>query len=302
MKLKLFLMAAFCALFALPSSAQEVVTTQTILDLLNQGLDSDLIIEYVETASDRQIQVGAQEMIALKEAGANNELIKYLRQITKTDFGFEGVYWVNNGTDKPTKLFRTNFQSEKSGFKGGALGAAVGIAGTWAGISHGSGTAIGASQAAGVLIGTSSKDVEKLVIPGKNAKIVLTGETASNPVFRFYFPKAEGHSFDQDVDGWYYAIMTQIDSPNMFQCIKMKEKKDKRTFPDGTSFSVAGFEGKGNGAKNIVDFEIQANSNNVFEVSFPNGLEPGEYVFFYKDALNNEYFKAHPFGFDFSVQ
>ena len=81
----------------------------------------------------------------------------------------------------------------------------------------------------------------------------------------------------------------------------MKQKKSKRTFPDGISYSVGGFSAK-KSTRDIIEFEIESISNNVFEVRFKEPLEPGEYCFFYKHGAQNRIFAEHMFGFDFSVQ
>lgn len=300
MKLKSFLAAVICAMCALPSMAQDEVTLQTVYDLLGAGLDTETIIAVIDTASDRQLEVTTNDVMDLAKAGADSQLIAYLRKISQTDNGKDGIYWVNNGSDKPTPLFRCAFGKEKSGFKGGLLGTVGGAAGAILGGSKG---AIVGSVAGGLVVASTAADFEKLVISGGTAKVVLSGENASNPVFRFYFPKKEsGSSFDQN--DLYMQFMTSVQSPNEFQCIKMKvdKKKTKRSFPDGAKYSVAGFSSSKTGSQDIVDFEIKANDNHTFEVTFPNGLEAGEYVFFYKDGMNNEFFQKSPFGFDFSVQ
>ena len=110
-------------------------------------------------------------------------------------------------------------------------------------------------------------------------------------------------AFKGKSDSWYYQWMNSIQSPNEFECIKLdvKEKKKKRTLPSGMSFSVAGFGANSSGKKNVVDFEIKSINNTTFEVTFPNGLEPGEYCFFYKN-YQNEWFAQNICCFDFSVK
>lgn len=94
--------------------------------------------------------------------------------------------------------------------------------------------------------------------------------------------------------------MNDIQSPNEFQCIKMKQKKTKRTLPAGLKFTIGGFTSN-TANKDIIDFQIDEINNNTFEVSFPDGIEKGEYCFFYKN-MNNQWFSEHICAFDFSVQ
>ena len=113
----------------------------------------------------------------------------------------------------------------------------------------------------------------------------------------------------QAADNWYQIVMSNIQNPNEFQCIKMQVKEPKkngkggrRLFPEKMSYSVLGFEGTNASNRNIIDFEINEINNNTFEVTFPKELEPGEYCFFYKGGLGSDSFKEHPFGFDFTVK
>ncbi len=130
-----------------------------------------------------------------------------------------------------------------------------------------------------VLMASSGKEIQKLMIPGSTSKV----KTGTQPVFRFFFNKTENKSFNQDAGNWYEMVMNGIQSPSEFQLIKMQVKESKkggrRLFPSSMSYTVAGFE-----------------------VTFAQPLEPGEYCFFYKSGLSNKYFQAQPFGFDFMVE
>lgn len=293
-KLLMAICLVMCVSFS--SKAQnEVVTNEMIISLLKEGFGADEIIGLIEMGSERQIVFDLNAMRQLKEAGADSQLIKYIQKIAKVDHGYEGVYWWNpSDGGKPHKLHRTTFEFEQSGMNGGWLGVASVVAGV-AGYGHTAGNL----ATVGVL--SSSASIKKVAMPGEHARIVMTGAAASNPVFRFYFQKTADDSFEKTGDAWWFHMMNEIESPNEFQCIRMKSKKNKRTFPDGLSYSVMGFfANKTN--KDIVEFEIKDISNNIFEVTFPNGLEPGEYCFFYKNGQNSKWFQEHMFGFDFSVQ
>ncbi len=284
----------------------ETVTNQTILDLLQEGFTSEEIIGAIENSSTRTITFDISFMRALKQAGASPELTTFLQKIAKKDMGYEGVYvWNPKDGGKPIKMYRSNFEKEGKGFNLGKLGATA-LTAYAAGSILGSHVPSG-GEAAAVAAGTgllmsSGKDVEKLVLPGAKAKVT----TGTQPVFRFYFNNDESMAFSQEAGNWYEMVMNNIQSPNEFQLIKMeiKEKKkgSKRTFPDKMSYTVMGFEGVNSGKREVVDFEIKTINNTTFEVSFNQPLAPGEYCFFYKSGLNNQYFQVAPFGFDFSVE
>ncbi len=294
-----------CSLVSANAQNDEV-NNQTVLDLLKEGFTSEEIIGAIENSTTRVITFDINFMRQLKAAGADSSLTSYLQKIAKVDNGYEGVIlWnpVNGG--KPVKVYRTNFEKEEKGFKLGTLAA---IAGATYGVGTVvSGRKVSGAEAAGVTAGltvmaSSGKDIQKLMIPGSKAKIVASRQ----PVFRFFFKKAEKESFNPDHANWYEMCMNDIQSPNEFQLIKMTVKENKkggrRIFPTSMSYTVAGFSGSNASNREMVNFEINTINNNTFEVTFNEPLEPGEYCFFYKSGLSNKYFQAQPFGFDFSVE
>lgn len=300
MKKFILLFCLTLATFTTVKAQNETVTNQTILELLKDGFSTEDIIGLIENSSTRTITFGVQYMRELKEAGAESNLIQYLQKISKADYGMEGVLWWNTDS-KPKKIYRSQFEKESKSFNLGTLAAAA-VVGTVAGSalagkapSAGTGAALGAGT---VLLASTGKDIQKLVIMGLTSKNVVT---TTRPIFRFYLPKHDRDSFSKEADNWYYSIMNEVQSPNEFQLVKMKQKKNRRTFVDGASYSIAGFEGSNAKNRVVVDFEINEINNNTFEIVFNQDLEPGEYVFFWKNGLSSELFKQHVFGFDFSV-
>lgn len=301
MKKLIFIFCLTFAMFTNVEAQNETVTNQTILELLKEGFSSEDIIGLIENSSTRTITFGIQYMRELKDAGADSNLIQYLQKTSKADYGMEGVIWWNTSDSKPKKIYRSQFEKEQSGFNLGTIAAAA-VVGTVAGSalagkapSSATGAALGAGT---VLMASTGKDIQKLVIMGQTSKNVVSNP---RPIFRFYLPKNSKDSFSKEADNWYYSIMTEVQSPNEFQLVKMKQKKNRRTFVDGASYSVAGFSGSNAKSRVVVDFEINEINNNTFEVTFNQDLEPGEYVFFWKNGLSSELFKQHVFGFDFCV-
>lgn len=300
-------MAALLMTASLSVSAQnDAVTNQTVLDLLKDGFSSEEIIGAIENSTTRTITFDINFMRQLKSAGAKQDLTTYLQKIAKTDNGYEGVVlWNPTGGGKPVKVYRTNFEKEQKGFNLGTLAVAAGAAyGIGSAVSgrHVSGGEAAAVSGGLVLMASSGKEIQKLMIPGSTSKV----KTGRQPVFRFFFNKTDNKSFNQDAGNWYEMVMNGIQSPNEFQLIKMQVKESKkggrRLFPSSMSYTVAGFEGTNASTREMVNFDINAINNNTFEVSFAQPLEPGEYCFFYKSGLSNKYFQAQPFGFDFTVE
>lgn len=299
-KLFLMLVCALALSTQVANAQEEVVTNALIIQLLDEGFSSDEIIGFIENASTREVKSDLQSMRELKQHNASAELIKYIQKIAKADFGYDGVYWWNTSDgSKPVKLLRSNFSVEQK--KAGIGGFASAVAGGLIGDALGGGQSIVRGVAIGAALGGGKIKSESLALSGTHAAVVLSGDQASNPTFRFYFPKTEMDAFKGQADSWYYQWMNSIQSPNEFECVKLKEKKNKRTLPSGMDFSIAGFGSSTEGKKNVVDFEIKSINNTTFEVTFPNGLEPGEYCFFYKN-YQNEWFAQNICCFDFSVQ
>ena len=301
MKKHLLIISLALMTFTSASAQNDEVTNETIIELLKEGFSTEEIIGAIETSSTRTITYNIEAMRQLKAAGADASLITYIQKIAKTDYGYEGVLWWNTDNGKPTKIYRSQFEKEQKGFNLGTLAAAAlvgAVVGTSISGNEPSAGVAAATGAGAVLLASSGKDVEKLCIMGVNSKNVVN---TKQPVFRFYLPKKDPASFEKEADNWYYNIMNSIQSPNEFQVVKMKQKKNRRIFTEGASYSVAGFSGTNAKGRVVVDFEINEINNNTFEISFREPLEPGEYVFFWKNGLSNETFKQHVFGFDFSI-
>lgn len=299
-KIFLMLVCALALSVQVVNAQEEVVTNALIIQLLDEGFSDEEIIGFIESSSTREVKSDLQSMRELKQHNASPELIKYIQKLAKSDFGYDGVYWWNTSDgEKPVKLFRSSFSVEQK--KAGIGGFASAVAGGLIGDVLGGGSSVVKGVAIGAALGGGNIKSESLALLGTHAAVVLSGAQASNPTFRFYFPKTDMDAFNGQADVWYYQWMNSIQSPNEFECIKLKEKKNKRTLPSGLSFSVAGFGSSSEGKKNVVDFEIKTINNTTFEVTFPNGLEPGEYCFFYKN-YQNEWFAQNICCFDFSVQ
>lgn len=287
------------ATFVAANAQNEEMSNATVLELLKEGFTTEEIIGAIEVSSTRTIKYDLDFMRKLKAAGADAALTTYIQKIAKVDNGYEGIYWWNG--DKSQKIYRSQFEKEQKGFSLGTLamaavaGVAVGSAISGEAPSPGVGAALGAGT---VLLASTGKDVEKLCIMGATSKNVVR---TTQPVFRFYLPKHDPQSFKKEADSWYYSIMNEVQSPNEFQVVKMKTKKNRRLFIDGASFGIAGFSGSNAKGRVVIDFDINEINNNTFEVSFRQPLEPGEYVFFWKNGLSNEDFKQHVFGFDFCI-
>lgn len=280
----------------------EKVDNSTVIELLKSNFGTEEIKGYLENASERDFHLDITSLKALKDAGADKDLIVYLQSVAKKDFGYDGIYWWNvSAGSKPKHLMYSALEQESKGMNGGFLGAVTAIGGTALGIHKGSAAPILGGAAVGTLLASGNFKAEKLALPGNVAKTAIHTDDGSIPVFRFYLPKRTIQDGLTASDLWYNQWMASISSPNEFQCIKLTVKKNKRTLPTGMSWGVAGFQSKNAGKKDIINFAIREINNTTFEVSFPEGIEPGEYCFFFKD-IKNEWFQKNAVAYDFSVE
>lgn len=287
--------------FATFNMNAEIINNESIIKMLGKGYDTEIIIGFIDGAEECELKAGMEEVDALIEAGADASLVKYIQKRAKLDNNaLDGLYWWNTGA-KPQKLNITALSQESKGIGGSLLGGAARIAGTAVGFATGSVGAMTGSWIEGDLLSSSGFKSDKLVIPGESAHLKVN----TNPVFRFVIPDAETAQSNV-ADAWYHIWMASIQSPNEFQLIKLQQKgkggKAKRTFPSGMKWSAAGFSSSSNVVGDeIVEFEVKQINNRVYEISFPAGLEVGEYAFFYRNA-NNPLIREHLSAFDFSVQ
>lgn len=275
----------------------EVANKETVIELLGSGFTSEEIISFIENATTKELTSDIATLKELKAAGADAALITYLQANGKKDASYQGLYMWNPANGEPTVLRYTPIEKEKKGFGGGLLGAAVSFAGEYAGMAAGSAALMNASFLTGDILDSSNLKSEKLIIKGAHAAV--SSAPGQMPVFRFYLPKDK--NLYKEIP-WYGEMLQMMQNPAEFQCIKMVEKKDKRTIPKGMTWGLAGFDISHTGGQTtVVPFDVKQLNDRIFEVSFPEGLEAGEYCFFYTRTDNSNY-TNHLGVYDFRVQ
>ena len=299
--------------------AQTEITNATILEwIADEGItDDDIINELGNTDNTLNVKMDINFRKQLNQAGASDALKTAIDNVVKdqkyaiahADDAMIGVYYQTDDdqwTDIPLNTF--SIEEKKSlglggiaRIAGGTLGVIGGIQGDWSGLSK---VLKGATIAGmGSLLGDTKFKSDRLKLDNSHASQKVKNVAAGTPMFRFYFPKI----MSQDAEAaWYYTLMGNITTPRDFLCVRLtsNEKKKKRTFPAGKKLTLlstdSGFSA-GDGSGDIVEFDIKKVKDNVFEISFPNGIEPGEYCFYYKN-FKNEILKDHLPAFDFAVE
>lgn len=246
-----FILGLFLPLFI--CAQEEVLTNQSILDMLELGFTNDVIVGKIET-SKSSFDTTVDALKVLKEKGVGNEVIIAMMHSHKAeqDKGNEakvkktGIY-VKSG-DNLQKIYPTVF----SGSKTNTLGAAL---------SYG--------------------------LADAKIKSTLNGEHSQNlvhsnsPEFYFYFDLSQTSELSLRATSWWFSVAS---SPNEFVLVKLKSKGRKREMDIGTVNLYAG-NSVGVDGKNVIKFDIEVISDNEFKVIPAWLLEPGEYCFYYQGIV-----------------
>jgi len=288
MRKKIFLLAML--FIATCAQAQEVMTNATVLEMLGKGYSSVIIAGQLENAEACDFSLSLSDLDALKAAGADDILIMKMQDMVSEKKKAEaktpeygGVYWWNTG-EGPEQLGASpiSVEEKSSGLLGAVGGAVLGSRG-------------GALGTVGNVVFGSGISSERMVLSGNTSSIKIATHT---PVFRFYIPA--GYQGSE----WLYQFMTGVKNPREFVCVKLKKKNSKRTFPKGMNISSWGLDVDipvaGNKDK-YVAFDVKTLGEGVFEVTFSEPLEPGEYCFMYK-GVKSDVFASKMSAFDFTVE
>ena len=242
-------------LFPLLVSAQEeVLTNKSVLDMLELGFTSDVIVGKIQTTKS-SFDTTVEALKDLKEKGVDNAIIIAMMHSQKSEKEKKakenksektGIY-VKVGDDYK-KIYPTVF----SGSKTNTLGAALSY-------------------------GLADAKI-KSTLNGEHSQNVI--ETNS-PEFHFYFDKEQTSELSIKAVNWWFSVAS---SPNEFVLVKLNSKGRKREMEIGSVNLYAG-NSVGVNEKNIIKFDIEALSDNVFKVTPAWLLEPGEYCFYYQGIV-----------------
>lgn len=297
---KLFLTIAVIA--SSITSYADVLNSETILRMLEKGYSTPVIINQIENAEEVTLSSQLDYLDMLMAAGADQNLILYIQNYNKEQqkqsFSLEaGLYWFNPDNQN-IQLLVSPVQKKENNIGGKLLGGLASVGGTVLGATTGSVGLASTGWITGDILSSSSFKSDKLYIPGEHSNIEVTTTT---PVFRFIKP---GSDISTGNDMWYHLWLASVQSPSEFQLIKLEPKgkgsKANRQFPSKMTWSAAGFSTSNETSKkNLVDFKVAQVENGVYEISFDQPLEPGEYAFFYKNTTS-ELLKGLS-AFDFTV-
>lgn len=267
--MKKLLLGIILIFFPLIASAQdEVLTNQSITDMLELGFSNDVIVTKINT-SKNNFDTSIQALKELKEKGVSNDIIVAMMQRNKRSEDKEareqsiktGIYFKENDG------FKKIFPAAISNAKTNTLGSKV--------TPH---------------------------ITNTKIKSVLSNEHSTNiietniPDFRFFFNNTKQMENTSKASNWRFTVAS---SPHEFVLVKLISKKGKRELKTGEidlySGNFAGVE-----SKDIVICNIEVINETEFRVTPQTPILPGEYCFLYQGTTPHSYNNSQAV-FDFSI-
>lgn len=232
---------------------EEVLTNQSILDMMELGFTNDVIVGKIETTKS-SFDTRVDALKALKEKGVGNDIIIAMMRSNKEENDRKEVskvrktgIFVKEG-DEFRKIYPTVF----SGSKTNTLGAALSY-------------------------GLANAKI-KSTINGEHSQNVVD---TNAPEFYFYFDQASTSELSLRATNWWFSVAS---SPNEFVLVKLNSKGRKREMEIGTVNIYAG-NSVGVNEKNVVKFDIETLSETEFKVTPSWLLSPGEYCFYYQGII-----------------
>lgn len=252
----------------------EVLTNQSVLDMIDLGFSEDVIVAKIET-SDSDFDATIKALKNLKEMGVSDTIIMAI--INKTKSGTENVdvegsrnedgynvgLYTNDSGDL-RKILPTVF----SGSKMNTLGTALSY-------------------------GLASTNISSVLNNPTSANIINT----CNPEFIFFFGRPSNQqNFNNGANWWFFTAT----SPNEFVLVKLDKKGKRRELQTGSVNIFAGTS-IGIDENSIIPFEIISVDNYTFKVVAVDPLQPGEYCFLYRGTVPQGGY-TNQAVFDFSIQ
>jgi len=244
-------------------AAQETITNQVVIEMVELGLDDDIIRTKINT-SNVKFNSSLKELKRLKSKGVSSTIISLIASKSKTK-SKTGIYFDNNGK---LKLIQPSvFSGSKSN-----------------------------NFAARLTSGIVSNKIKSVIVNSHSSN------TVTNQEFTFLFsPDNDGNALSNTGrENWWFKTAT---SPNEFVLVrlKVKEKRNQRELVTGKGNGFTGNAQIGVEGKNTISVSIQDLGNGKFKVTPNQRLTTGEYCFFYQGTIPQGAFTNQSI-FDFSIQ
>jgi len=266
---KIKIILVFLCFSAITLHAQETITNESILQMVELGFDDDIIITKVNS-SDYKFDTSLAQLSKLKKAGVSSDIIAMMIEKSR------------HNTKSKTGIYYDNAKGEAKLIQPSVF----------------SGTST--NSAAQKLVSGFINAKQKATLPKVRSNNVLNSAT---PEFTFIFDVAttdvnnlQPQQGGGDLFNWWFKTAS---SPNEFVLIKLKVKSRKNLREVITGKVSAVSSSSGVDPRNALPFSIEEIEGNKFKV-VPEALEPGEYAFFYQGQIPGG--RSNQAVFDFSIK
>jgi hypothetical protein len=259
-KLLTFILVAQFHLVAFSQS--DVIDNKTVINLTKKKVQESIIVSKIRSATCL-FDVSTDGLINLKENGVSDGVIQEMITKSKssskktgkkeiddllTKFEESGIYFKDEDTGEMTKLDATPTTGQRSNTP--------------------------------VTVYGSKKS--KLQIAGVRANYIVKSAVEFYLFFESSNSSLNSSQNKEDQTNTFNIFLTknpEAVSPNDFLVIKCAIKGKTREFQSG-SVSMFGEKG-GVSGKQVVDFQYKKIAKNLYKLTFPDGIEPGQYIFYY---------------------
>lgn len=259
----ILLLISFCFTSLVTFAQTEVLTNQSVLEMIELGFSEDVILTKIKT-SEVDFDTSIAALKVLKEKGVSDAIMMAIMNGTSDNRSEDieeieaGIYFANG--DQLIRMLPTVF----SGTKTNTLGSAFSY-------------------------GIASSDIKSILNNAESNNVIKT----DSPEFWFYFDSRN----NVDFNNWWFFSAT---SPNEFVLVRLDKKKKRRELKTGSVNVYAGTN-IGVAEKHLIPFNIETIDNNTFKVVPKEPFEDGEYCFFYQGTIPQGGY-VNQSVFDFSIQ
>jgi hypothetical protein len=298
MKKMLLAVLISCSLFTAAAQDTEVLTNQSVIDLVDGGISRKLILSKI-SSSVCDFSTDTKSMVTLKKSKVDEAIINAMMEkmasqktrqraasntksnVAATDAESKpaspsaekavvmlkkegsGIYYYQNAENKIYELESTVFSQAKS------------------------------NKWASAFTNGLAKSSKTMTISGSEANVQFR---SGYPVFYFYFDP-ENKSLNEQAPTWFASVA----SPNEFLLIKFENKKSKNSRSVVTASGNDFEEAQGIDDQYKASFKFKRLEKGVYELYFESPLPPGEYGFMYAGATATKG-GSSPRVYDFGVK
>lgn len=252
------------------TKAQETITNESIVEMVELGFDNEMIIDKINS-TDVEFDVSISELSKLKKAGVSTNVISLMMKKSRFNTKSKtGIYYLTKNNKQ--KLIQPSVFSGSS-----------------------------SNKVAQLLVSSFINAKVKSHLPKRQSNNIIN---TSTPEFIFIFDPSSSQSDNMQttqgeqpgVFNWWFRTAS---SPNEFVLVKLKvrNKKNHREVITGKTNSVS--NSFGIDSKRTLPFKIEEISASKFKVISEN-LEPGEYCFIYQGQVPVG--RTNQTVFDFSIR